>query len=135
MALSTLKRGDDWKFTINILTPDGTAKDVTGGSVWLTFKDKADLGNPDTGAAFQLKDLDLQDANDPENVVATGFVVLRANSAGVATNPSDSTTAAGFPGTFNYDVQYQEPGVSGAITTIDSGNVTVSWTVTDSQNV
>lgn len=127
MALSTLVRGDDWKFTGTVLDPLGTPVNIAGGSVWLTFKSKATLGQPDSAAEFQVLDLDVQDVNDPDNVVASGIVVLRAawNTAG--SSPPSNTLVT--PGSYSYDFQYQH--TDGVVTTVASGTVSVTQQVTE----
>ena len=129
MALTTLIRGDDWKFTFTVLTPAGVAKDITGGSIWLTMKDAASVGQPDSAAVFQLSDLDIQAADHPDNDVVNGIVVLAARHDTVGASPPSNTLVAA--GKYNYDVQYQDAGAGGAITTIESGSVTVANQITE----
>jgi len=130
MALGPLVRGDDWKFTITVLDSDGVPVDIALSAVWLTFKSKAVLGQPDSNAEFQVKNLSIAagTGDDPDNIPATGIVVLRAawDSAGAA--PPDKSLMP--IGSYNYDVQYKDV-TSGAITTIASGNVSVSEQVTE----
>lgn len=125
MSLSTLIRGDDWKFTGVILNPaDSTPINIAGGAAWVTLK--SNRNRVDAAAEFQVKDLNIQDASDPENNVAAGTVVLRAAHDGGATAPPNSTLV--IPGPYYYDFQYKAP--SGEITTIESGIVTVEDQVT-----
>jgi hypothetical protein len=133
MPLSTLIRGDDWKFTFTITDKStGLAQDVTGGAVWLTFKTKILLSGPDTSASFQVKNLDIQAGDDPENDVVNGIVVLRARWDSAATSPTDSTEGIDLPaGSYIYDMQYQDV-TTNEITTTETGSVSIAAQTTKS---
>ena len=122
MSLSNLITGDDWKFTMTVTQPNGALLDITGASVWLTFK--SSLALEDNAAEFQVKNLDVQAVgdNDPTN----GIAVLTAAWDSIATGPPDSTLVS--PGKYFYDFQFKS--VAGEITTIESGNVNVVNQVT-----
>ena len=126
MALSTLKRGDDWKFTGTVLDPSTQLPlDITGGTAWLTLKTQ--LSDADTAAVFQHKVSPIP-ATTPEGTnAANGLVVMTAawDTAGTSP-PANSMVAAG---SYFYDFQYMD--TSGVITTIGEGKVTVSEQVTE----
>jgi hypothetical protein len=131
MALGTLIRGDDWKFTCIILGPLGGVQDITGSAVWLTFKLKVNQTDGDALAAFQVKNVAIaaDQGDDPDNDPSVGVVILRAAHDSAATNPTDTTI---IPATsYVYDIQYQDV-ATGAITTVESGTVTVAEQTTDS---
>ena len=126
MALSTLKRGDDWKFTGTVLNPQTQLpQDITGGTVWLTMK--TTLADTDVASAFQAKmsSIPATDVNGTDAVNGVVVLVAAWDTAGSAP-PANSMMAAA---SYFYDFQYMDP--NGVITTIAEGKVTVSEQVTE----
>ena len=131
MPLTNLVKGDDWKFIVNVTDDAGSPLDVTGGSLWITMKNKTDLGGgSDATAVFQVKDLDLQDVNDAENDVINGKVVLRARRDSAGTSPPANTLVAA--GSYVYDVQYMtSAGQGSSVATLELGTVNIQEQVTE----
>ena len=124
MSLTSLIKGDDWKFTGTVLQ-DGSPQDITGGTAWVTIKESA--SDPDANAAFQVKlaTIPATDANGTDAV--NGIVVLVAAWDGAEVSPPDSTLVPF--GNYVYDFQYLH--TDGSITTIEVGQVTVAAQVTE----
>ena len=126
MALSNLVKGDDWKFTGEVLVPaTGLPQDITGGTAWVTLK--SNEADTDANAVFQKKitTIPASDANGTD--AANGIVVLVAAWDDAATSPPDSTLVP--KGNYAYDFQYLH--TDGSITTIEIGTVTVIGQITE----
>ena len=125
MALSNLVKGDDWKFTGEVLKPDGLPQDITGGTAWITFK--TDVSDTDANAVFQKKIATIPATDANGTAAVSGIVVLVAAWDDAATSPPDNTMVA--TGNYSYDFQYLH--TDGSITTIEIGKVTVIAQVTE----
>jgi hypothetical protein len=125
MAIGNLMQGDNWTFKINITDGAGSNQDITGGTVWLTFKIDP-LTQDDASADFQLVDTDIQVASAVGNDPTEGLVYLRSAWDAAGTNPPDTTMLT--PGSYQYDVQYKD--TTGVITTVETGTASVAQQVT-----
>lgn len=126
MALPSLKRSDDWKFTITILDPvTQLPVDITAASIWLTMKSQ--LADTDVNAVFQatIASIPASDANGTDAVNGVVVLVAAYDTAGAAP-PANTLVAAG---SYFYDVQYIA--TSGEISTVEDGKVTITEQVTE----
>ena len=116
MPQLTMYRGDSAQFTI-IVEQDGQAVDLVGSKLWFTAKHQ--YANKDNEAVMQL-------TTDPG-----GGIVLSTTVRGKALVTTSPLATRGFPDgdvALVYDVQMLD--ITGKITTVESGTLTVKPDVT-----
>jgi hypothetical protein len=109
----SIRRGDTWVETWNILDALGAAVDVTGAKFYMTIKNNT--GDADPGV-LQL--------TSP----SSGIVITTAASGIVTATITATQSAALAAQTYVYDIQMKAS--NGDVTTLDTGTLTVSPDIT-----
>lgn len=122
MPIGSLVQNDDWSFKITIIDSSGDGEDITGGTVWLTFKQDPKTQEDGT-ADFQTTNVNIQAGDEPGDEPTNGIVYLRVASTTAGIGSTDMAV-----GSYQYDVQYKS--AVGVVSTIEIGSVSVVQEVT-----
>jgi len=117
--LGTVKRGDTTDITCTIVKGDGSPFNLTGATVWATFK-------------TDLSSLDLVPPGFQLSTLSSGIVVVGPATNGVVQITIDPNDTMGLTDdtTFSWDIQVRES--AGRVTTVAEGVITFTLDVTQS---
>ena len=116
MSIPNFARGDTITYNITVSAPGGGALDLTNHTVLMTFKTSLSLA--DNGGF-------------PDVLQVTGVVTDAPGGLATATLTSDNTKQMTGGAKYFYDVQVYDTAVPPVVSTIDSGTVTVTADVTN----
>ena len=122
MPIGSLVQNDDWSFKITVNDSSGNGQDITGGTVWLTFKQDPKTQD-DAAADFQTTNVNIQPGDEPGDDPTNGIVYLRVASDTSGLGSTDMAV-----GSYQFDVQYKDP--VGVVATLELGSVSVVQEVT-----